>query len=107
MKDVVAIINIKNSTPIKISAKNALYNNVNYETNFYEDVLVSYENHAINSNNLDLIFQKNLATITNNIVYKNLNTKLQADKIEIDLITKNSKIFMNNKFDKINIVSID
>ena len=32
--------------------------------------------------------------IDNNLVYKNLDTKLKADKVELDLITKNSKIFM-------------
>ena len=41
------------------------------------------------------------------IIYKNLNTKLLADKMEIDLITKNSKIFMNNNSDTIKIVSIN
>ena len=56
---------------------------------------------------LDLFFGNNLATLTNNITYKNLNTTLQADKIEIDLITKNSKIFMKNKNKKVKIININ
>ena len=107
MKNVVATINLKNSTPINISADHAIYNNVNYDTNFFENVVITYNEHIITSNNLDLIFEKNLATITNDIVYKNLNTKLQADKVEIDLITKDSKIFMYDKYKKVKIMSIN
>ena len=107
MKNVVATINSNSLNPIKISSDNAVYNSVNYHTNFYNNVLMTYEKHNITSNNLDLLFEKNLVTITNDVVYNNLNTKLIADKIEIDLITKNSKIFMNKSSDKVKIVSIN
>jgi len=107
LKKVTATINMKNSEPINIYADNAVYNNINYNTNFYENITVVYSEHHITSDNLDLNFKKNLATVFNNISYKNLNTKLQADKIEIDLITKNSKIFMFDKSNKIKIVSND
>lgn len=107
LKEVTATINLKNSEPINITADNAIYNNVNYNTNFYENVLVVYTQHNITSDNLDLDFQKNIATVSNNINYKNLNTKLQADKIEIDLTTKNSKIFMHDASEKVKIVSIN
>ena len=102
-----ATIDLNNSTPIKISAAKAIYNSINYDTKFYENVLVTYDEHIIKSDNLDLDFEKSLATVSNNIIYKNLNTKLQADKVVIDLITKNSRIFMNNKLDKVNIVKIN
>ena len=107
LKKVTATISLKNSELINIYADNAVYNNINYNTNFYENVSVVYSEHHITSDNLDLDFKKNLATVFNNISYKNLNTKLQADKIEIDLITKNSKIFMFNKSEKVKIVSIN
>ena len=41
----------------------------------------------------------------NNIVYNKPGTKLNADRLEIDLITKNSKIFMDNKTEKIKIIN--
>ena len=107
MTNVTATINLNNSTPIIISSNKAIYNNINYDTNFYEGVLVTYEDHNINSDNLNLEFEKSLATISDNIIYKNLNTKLQADKVEIDLITKSSRIFMNNKLDKVNIIGMN
>ena len=107
MKKVKAKINFEDSTSIIISADNATYNNLSYNTNFYDNVIITYTNHIIEANNFDLNFDKNLGTISSNIIYKNLNTKLEADKIKIDLITKNSKIYMNKKKEKIKITNID
>ena len=106
MRDVVATINLKNSKPIQIFSDIALYNSMNFNTKFQENVLMKNDEHIITSDNLDLMFEDNIATILNNVVYTNLNTKMRADKIEIDLITKDSKIFMNNKSKKIKIESI-
>ena len=105
MRDVTATIGLKNSKTVKIYSDIAEYNNINFNTKFYENVLMIHEEHVINSDNLDLMFEDSLIIISNNIIYKNLNTKMQADKIEIDLITKNSKIFMNDKFKKIKIIN--
>ena len=107
MKKVTATINFKDSSPINIFADNALYNNSNNNTNFYENVLVTYVDNVIKSEKMDLLFEKNFATISKNVIYKNLNTQLEADKVEIDLITKNSKIFMEDKSKKIRIISLN
>jgi len=105
MTNVEAIINLINSDPIIIKANHAKYNKINYETNFTEDILLTYQAHRITSQNLDLSFENNLATIYNKIVYDNNNVKISADILEIDLITKNSKIFMNNEYKKIKITT--
>ena len=105
MTNVEAIINLINSDPIIIKANHAKYNKINYETNFKEDVLLIHQAHRITSQNLDLSFENNLATIYNKIVYDNNNVKISADILEIDLITKNSKIFMNNEYKKIKITT--
>ena len=105
MTNVEAIINLINSDPIIIKANHAKYNKINYETNFKEDILLTYQAHRITSQNLDLSFENNLATIYNKIVYDNNNIKISADILEIDLITKNSKIFMNNEYKKIKITT--
>jgi hypothetical protein len=107
MKKVIATINLNSSMPIKIYADNAIYNDINNNTNFYGNVLMTYNMHIINSDNLDLMFEKNLVVLSNNIIYKNLNTKLEADKIEVNLITKSSKIFMNNISDTVKIININ
>ena len=100
-----AVINFENSSPININSDNALYNNTNHDTKFYGNVLVTYLGHNITSDNLNLYFEKDVADILNNVVYKNLNTTLEADKIELDLLTKNSNVYMNNKFEKIKITN--
>ena len=105
MTNVEAIINLINSDPIVIKSNYAKYNKINYETNFKEDILLTYQTHIITSQNLDLSFENNLATIYNKIVYDNNDIRLSADILEIDLITKNSRIFMDNKYKKIKITT--
>ena len=103
MKGVEATIDVKNSSPIKIVSDTAIFNKATYDTKFLGNVLIIFDDHEVTSNNLDLFFQKNLAIISNDIIYKNLNTVLQADMIEVDMLTKESKIFMNNSKKKIKI----
>ena len=107
MKRVLAVIKNDYGKPLKITADNAIYNNINHDTQFYDNVLMTYQEQVINSDNFDLVFIKNLATIKNNVVYKDQNTKLFADKVEINILTKNSKIFMYDKQKKIKIISIN
>ena len=104
MSNVFATIRMKNTAPIIIKSDYAIYNKVNHTTNFNENVLISYQSHKATGNNLDLSFENNMAIMSNEIVYTNMSTTLNADRLEIDLITKNSKIFMNNKNEKIKIL---
>ena len=104
MTDVVATIYLVDSSPIKITSKYANYNKINHETSFFENVKMTHLLHKANSENLDISFNDNLASMYNNIVYNKPGTNLKADRLEIDLITKNSKIFMDNKTEKIKII---
>ena len=103
MNDVTAIVKLVNSSPININSKSAEYNKKNHETKFKENILINHLDHNIKTENLYLSFEKNLATAYDKVIYSNNNTKLYADMLEIDLITKNSKIFMNEDYKKINI----
>ena len=107
LTNVEAIVLTKNSEPIKIYSKKSLYNNLNYNTNFYDEVQIIYKDHRIFANNFDLIVNEKTGTIYNNVVYKNLNTMLYADKIDIDLISKKSKIYMFDKSQKVKIKNLD
>ena len=106
LTNVKGVITLNDSDTIKISSKKASYNSINYDTNFYQNVLITFDNHQIYSDNFDLFFDKKISTIYNNVIYKNLNTTLHADKIDIDLITKDSKIYMLNKSEKIKIKNL-
>ncbi len=106
LKNVKAKISIFNSEDIFIESDFAKYNSKNYNTNFYENTKVEYTGHKINCRYLDLLFNKNLAILYENIVYKTLQARLLADRLEIDLITKNSKLSMKDEKEKIKIVYI-
>tara|TARA_B100000780_G_scaffold187664_1_gene131875 strand:- start:2412 stop:2993 length:582 start_codon:yes stop_codon:yes gene_type:complete len=107
MKNVTATINLVNSIPIIIQSKNANYNNITYDTKFFNDVVMTHDYHIATSNNLDLEFKKNLITISDNVIYNNLSAAMEADKIEVDLITKKFEIIMNNKKELVKIKSIN
>tara|TARA_B100001179_G_scaffold124337_1_gene89030 strand:+ start:66 stop:656 length:591 start_codon:yes stop_codon:yes gene_type:complete len=105
MTNVLATIHLKNESPIKIVSKFANYNKNDHETKFFENVKIMYKIHKVTSQNLNLSFKSNLVTMYNKIIYTKPGTKLFADQLQIDLLTKNSKIFMNNKFEKIKIIN--
>tara|TARA_Y100000816_G_scaffold123654_1_gene86936 strand:+ start:43 stop:627 length:585 start_codon:yes stop_codon:yes gene_type:complete len=104
LKNVKAKISILNSGDINIKSDYAKYNNKSFDTNFYENIKVDYAEHKINCRYLDLSFDKKLAILYENISYKSLETNLFADRLEIDLISKNSTLSMKDKQEKIKIV---
>ena len=96
MKNVTSQINLFERDTIYINSKFAEYNSLNFDTNFNQDVILEYSEHKINSENMDLSFKKNFVEMYDNIIYKSPTNELFADKLEIDLLTKDSKIFMLN-----------
>ena len=105
MTNVKALIYLKNSAPIKIVSKYANYNKIDHETNFFENVELTHLVHKAISENLDISFNSNKASMYKNIIYNKPGTQLTADRLEIDLITKNTKIFMDKKYEKIKIIN--
>jgi len=95
----------ENQEIIYIYSKTANYNKINNNTIFKKKVNVKYADQTIDSDILNLNFKDNLIEILENVYYVNNNTKIKADKVEIDLIYKKLKISMNNKKDKVNITS--
>jgi len=94
MTNVIAQIDLFKKDTIYLSSDFAKYNTLTLDTNFNKDVVLEYTGHKINSENIDLSFEENFAWIYNNVVYKSSINKLFADRLEIDLLTKDSKIFM-------------
>ena len=101
LRDVVAFINIKNSDTVKITSNFGKYNTKNYDTVFSENVIVVYPGHKITGEYLDFSFLTNLGIFTTNIIYTGEKTNLFADKIEMNLATKDTKIFMNDTGKKV------
>jgi len=106
LKNVTAYIFIKDSDTIKITSNFGKYNSKNYDTNFSKNVIIVYPGHKITGEYLVLSFLNNLGTISENVIYAGNKTNLFADKIEINIITKDTKIFMNNNTKKVIIEGI-
>tara|TARA_B100001063_G_scaffold232910_1_gene248537 strand:+ start:991 stop:1572 length:582 start_codon:yes stop_codon:yes gene_type:complete len=94
MTNVRAKIILKNGININLKSRNAKYNTQNSNTNFFNNVELNYLNHRINSDNIDILFTDSKLEAFNNLVYRNSDINLMADKVELDLITKDTKIFM-------------
>ena len=90
---------------IYIYSKTANYNKTNNNTVFKRSVNVKYGDQTIDSETLSFNFENNLIEILDNVYYVNKNTKINADKVEIDLLNKKSKISMINKNNKVSITS--
>jgi hypothetical protein len=96
LKKIVAYISLKDTDNIKVTSDFGKYNTKNYDTIFSKNVIIIYPGHKITGEYLDFSFLNNLGTISTNVVYSGNNTNLFADKIEINLSNKDTKIFMND-----------
>ena len=101
LENVISYIYIKDSDVVKITSNFGKYNSKNYDTIFSKNVIVVYPGHKITGEYLDFSFLSNLGTISTNVIYKGDKTNLFADRIEIDLISKDTKVFMNNSTKKV------
>ena len=101
LTDVVAFIFIKDSDTVKITSNFGKYNTKNSDTIFSENVIVVYPGHKITGEYLDFSFLTNLGVFSTNVIYTGDKTNGFADKIEINLITKDTKIFMNDTGKKV------
>ena len=103
--EVNAKISRQDQEVIYIYSKTANYNKINNNTVFRKKVNVKYGDQTIDSETLNLNFEDNLIEILDNVYYVNKNTKINADKVEIDLLYKKLKISMINKNNKVSITS--
>ena len=107
LTDVVALIKLESSDNIKITSKFGKYNIKNYDTIFSKNVLVKYINNNIKSEYLDFSLIRDTMIISKDVIYENLSNILKADVIEMNLTSKNIKIFMHSKNKKVNVKSLN
>ena len=106
LENVIAIISLKNSEQISIKSNFAKYNSKNFNTLFNDAVIVDYEDNLLSSNFLDLSFEDNLVSIYDNVQYLSGFSSLSADRAEIDILNKKTKIFMKDPNNKVQINNI-
>ena len=101
LENVEAVILLQNSDSILIKSKNAKYNTKNFDTLFNNSVSLDYGEHSLKSEFLNLSFENNLVSIYDNVRYLSGISSLKADRAEIDILNKNTKIFMENSNKKV------
>ena len=88
---------------IKIYSETANYNKKNNDTIFKKSVSIEYGDQIIKAEVVKLNFSRNLIEIIENVHYMSDNTKIYADRVELDLLKKKMKISMVNKNDNVQI----
>ena len=104
MTNVTAIVNLKNSEEIQITSNFANFNHISYETEFFERVIIIRGNEKITSEKLKFSLEENIVVLSKDVIFNKPGFNLKADRVEIDLITKNSKIIMNDKEKKVIVI---
>jgi len=103
LKTVKALIKLKNSENITITSNYGKYNSQNFDTIFSKNVIINYLDNKLTGEYLDFSLEKNLMVVSKNVIYTTSENILKADVIEINIATKDSKIFMYEKEKKVNI----
>jgi len=103
LENVKAIISLQSAEYISIESKFAKYNTKNFDTLFNDSVSVDYGEHILKSEFLDLSLENNLVSIYENVRYQSGISSLKADKAEIDILNKKTRIFMENPNKKVQI----
>ena len=105
LTDVKAFIKLGNSEIITITSDYGKYNADNFDTIFSKNVLINYLENKINGEYLDFSLERNSMIISKKVVFTNIENILEADVIEINIKTKDTKIFMYENEKKVNIKS--
>ena len=103
LENVTAIVSLQNSDSISIKSEFAKYNTKNFDTLFNNSVSIDYGEHNLKSEFLDLSFENSSISLYDNVHYVSGVSSLKADKAEIDLLNKKTKIFMENPTKKVQI----
>ena len=107
LENVKSLIKLKNSDVINIASDFGKYNSNNYDTIFSKNVVITYLDNKIKAGYLDFSHNQNRMIISKNIVFTNQENVLKADVIELDIKTKDTKIFMHEENKKVNIKNKD
>ena len=104
LKNVKASIKLKNSDTVLISSGFAKYNANNLDTIFTENVVIENLENKIIGEYLDFSMLRKNIIISKDVIFKNNSNILKTDVIEIDIVTKNIKFYMNEKDKKVSMI---
>ena len=107
-------ITLKDGEIITVNSDFANFNTKTFETTFINNVIVKKRDEVVTGAELYLVLEekvnkalksnqedKNLIRVSRNVFYTKPGYTLSADILEIDLITKDIKIYMSDKYKKV------
>ena len=98
-----AVVKLKDGSLITITSDYGRYNSNNFDTIFTKNVIIKYLENKIEGEYVDFSLERNSMIISKKVIYTNLKNILNADVIEINIKTKDTKIFMHEEKKKVNI----
>ena len=114
LTNVTAIVIFNDNKRIILTSNFADFNSKTFETTFLNNVQVKKDKEIITGDELYLVLEnnnkeilnkpdieENLIRISHNVMYKKPGYILKADILELDLISKNIKIYMLNENEKV------
>ena len=107
LTNIKAIIKLINSDDMSITSNYGKYNSGNFDTIFSKNVMINYLNNEITGEYLDFSLERNSLIMTKKVIYTNLENVLKADVVEMNIKTKDTKIFMYENQNKVSIKSIN
>ena len=103
LKEVDGLIKLIDSEKIIIDSNFGKYNTNNSSAIFSKNVKVNYLDNVITGEYLDFILERNTLIFSENIIFENPKNIVKSDVVEIDISTKNTKIYMFEENKKVNI----
>ena len=103
LTNVNALIKLNNSENVTVTSNFGKYNINNYDTIFSKNVIIRYLDNRITGEYLDFSIGRNSMIISRNVIFENLENILNADVIEMNIKTKDAKIFNYEKEKKVKI----
>jgi len=94
MTEMLVILNLTSGKTVHITSDKGMYNKLNYNCYFENNVKVTDGETIILSNNLDLFSDNNYASVYNNVILVDARGSLKADKINYNFETEVYKISM-------------
>ena len=103
LDEVRGIITSEENSTVYIVSDFAEYNSSNLQSNFYQNVVIDYEDKQITCDYFDVDMQTNIAIAYNNVVVTDPQSIMKAGKIILNIETKVININPDNKKNKVSL----
>jgi hypothetical protein len=103
LTNVKALIKLIDKDNVSITSDYGKYNIITYDSIFTNNVIAKYIDNKITGEYLDFSINRNSMIISKNVIYTNNENILKADVVEMNLETKDTKIFMYDNKKKVKV----